>query len=216
MPGSARWVATRMSRLATVRSRRMMLFTVCSAAVMLGAIGKTMIDGLSAPNINLTSMAGDAALPAAPAVASHPALVSPPAMSATSAASVTSAASATKSISSATIISHPPTNERSLPDTRRNPPCSTHSRSSCARYSEKRATHSAHAAHTSRSTRTSHASYQAVQQAQVAHPGAAPSIQTEPATWTPVHAASSSSTRSREERAKTARTLEFARQNEHH
>ena len=224
MPGSLRRVATRMSRLATVRSRRMMLVTVCSAAVMLGAIGKTMIDGLSAPNINLsTSMVGDTALPAlpappAPSVASHRASVSPPAMSATPAASVTSAASATKSISSATIISHPPANERSLPDTRRNPPCSAHSRSSCVRYSEKRAAHSTHAAHSSHATRTSHSTRQPVQQAQTAHAAVAPAIQTEPATWTPVHAASSSSAspRSHEERGKSAKILESARQNEHH
>lgn len=210
MPGIARWVATRMSRLATVRSRRVMLFAVCSAAVMLGAIGKSMIDGLSTPNINLdTVMVSDTPSPALPAAsaASQPALVPPSATSVTSAAP---AASAIRSVPSAAIISHPSTNERSLPDTRRTQPCSLHSRGgACARYAAKRSTHPAHTVHTSHSTHTSPSRYQPAVHAQTFHAPAASASQTEPATWTPAHGG-------HEGHGKTEKSLKSARENDHH
>jgi hypothetical protein len=122
-----------MNRLATVRSRRMMLYAVCCVAVVLGALGKSMIDGLSAPDINVdTAMVSDTASPATPVASNRPGLGTP------------------SSVPSAPIISRPSSNERSLPDTQ---PCSAHSTSSaCAHRSAQLAMHA---------SRTSHSSHQA-------------------------------------------------------
>lgn len=199
MPRFAQRVAARMNRLTTVRSRRMMLYAVCSVAVMLGAIGKSMIDGLSAPDMNLDSaMVSDTASPALPAAseASQPALVSP---------------SATTSVPSAPIIRRPSINKRSLPDAQRKQPCSAHSRSPvCARSHTRRATHPAHTLH------RSHSAHQPGGYAQTVHPEMTPISETEPAPlvqWHPASVARASTHRAHGNHGATVRP---ASQNDHH
>lgn len=176
MPRVTQRVAARMNRLTTVRSRRMMLYAVCSVAVMLGAVGKSMIDGLSAPDINLdTAMVSGTASPALPALSppSQPVLVSP---------------SAKRSVPSAPIISRPSINERSLPDTHRTQLCSAHSRSPACTHS--RTTHAAHPAHRSH---TSHSTHHPAWHAQTVHAEMASISQTGPAPRVQWNAASATS-----------------------
>lgn len=52
----------KMNRL-TLRSRRVVLYVVCSVAVMLGAIGKSMFDQLAEPDINIDPGVSNPALP---------------------------------------------------------------------------------------------------------------------------------------------------------
>lgn len=163
-----------MNRIATVRSRRMMLYTVCSVAVVLGAVGKSMIDGLSPPNINTDSaMVSDTASPALPASTSaststsaspslamnqQPApapvpVMPPPSLPLRQPSKAPSKAVATNTVPSVPIISRPSTNERSLADTQ---PCSSHSRDkACTRI------HTKHRPNTQEATRTSHSAQQA-------------------------------------------------------
>ena len=176
MPRVTQRVAARMNRLTTVRSRRMMLYAVCSVAVMLGAVGKSMIDGLSAPDINLdTAMVSGTASPSPPAAspASQPVLVSPP---------------ATTSVPSAPIISRPSINERSLPDTHRTQLCSAHSRSPACAHSRTR-----HAVRPAHKLYTSHSTHQPALHAQTVHPAMASIRPTEPTPGVQWNAASATS-----------------------
>jgi cytoskeletal protein RodZ len=172
-----------MNRLTTVRSRRMMVYAMCSVAVILGALGKSMIDGLSAPDINLdNTMVSDTASPALPASSGSTASAAPSAPN-QSASKLPSSPpprlpSATQSVPSASIISRPSTNERSLPDTQ---PCSAHSRGRNCTESGTR-----HVAHTSTSHPVRTSSRSTHQTA--AHSGTA-RPQAQPTTSNPVPAA---------------------------